>query len=234
MKFVCAGKNKVLFERLYSEIFEIGDSFYYYEDGLELLNDLSSQRISPDLVLLEQKLYKSFLPLFYEVLKSKEVKIPLILLGVHTPNGENQVPLWISENEFQYDIQTMHTMIPILKKIDEKSAILWKKADSLEKSSFKESISEDFIENFSRKNSLTPAISSLLSFFCENKFRDVSLEEIEEKVTLLSNTDLSRKNVAYANISRLRKNLNKIPKCPLDLIRTKKGCYRLIIHWCEN
>ena len=67
MCFVCSGKNEQIFKRLYEEISEENDRFYFYESALDLIKDVTLKNIAADLILLEYKIFKGFSEMLYMI-----------------------------------------------------------------------------------------------------------------------------------------------------------------------
>ena len=102
MCFVCSGKNEQIFKRLYEEISEENDRFYFYESALDLIKDVTLKNIAADLILLEYKIFKGFSEMLYMILKGQSIKLPVILLDFRRAI-QNSVVKWVSENEFVLD-----------------------------------------------------------------------------------------------------------------------------------
>ena len=222
--FVCSGKNERIFKRLYEEISEENDRFYFYESALDLIKDVTLKNIAADLILLEYKIFKGFSEMLYMILKGQSIKLPVILLDFRRAI-QNSVVKWVSENEFVLEMQVSDKIIEILKKIE--AFIL------------AENIFDDFPDN-EQKNppkekqiplktfDLPPATNNLLSYFYQNRSREISLEEIENFLNIKTKSKLMRRNVAYSYISRLRKNCDS--GCQkMKIIRPRKGFYQLLI-----
>jgi len=87
---------------------------------------------------------------------------------------------------------------------------------------------ENPIEEMHKKSILPPSIYNLLSFLYKNRLREISLDEIEKHLHVESDSDKIRKNTVYAYIARARNCIEREPLCQLQLLRTRKGYYRLI------
>ena len=198
-----------------------GDDFLFYESGLELIKDLSSGYVSPDLILLEYKVFRNFEDVMYRLLKSMDLKIPVVMTG---PSCQSRLALarCVSENEFALDFQ-----IPCqtIRKIEKICTFIREKC-----------IFDDLSEIVLNENTvplkdfeLPPVENNLLAFFYENRSRELSVEELEKQLDVKAESKIVRKNVVYSYISRLRNDFNKNLLSQMKIVRTKKGFYQLII-----
>ncbi|MBQ8013274.1 MAG: hypothetical protein IJ257_02605 [Treponema sp.] len=240
MRFVCSGVNKKVFEFLYEEIYEDGDTLTYSPDILSLLRDLFFEKFYADIIFLEHENHKSFLDFIYYLLNSKDLKIPLIVIGNPEMDEQRRLGYWISENEFQYDVQNLHLLIPLFRKISSalESEVIKNlickpaeplTADKLSKKIYENTKKKSNLELFRGKNELPPSVYNLLLFLYKNRAREVSIEEIEMQLNIECKSKKIRKNAAYAYISRLRKCMKASPACELRLLRTRTGYYKLFL-----
>ncbi len=238
MKFVFAGKSRGLFELLKFGICDESDSILFFEDGLTLLRNLIFKEVTADLLILENSLYKGFADCFYSVLDSRNMKIPLILLGDSGVAKGNRLSKWISENEFQYDIQNLHEYVPVFNKIN----LLLESQEFkklLENSGEKKFIPEEKslvrnnkanpVDNLRRRANLSPAVCNLLQYLYKNRCREVSIDELERQISINAESEKNGKNVIYAYISRLRKSIDSVPLCTMEILRTRTGHYKLLL-----
>ena len=223
MRFVCLGRNQKFFEFLCQMICGEEDKFVFFADGLSLLRDIFLGFLAADLILLDWDFYKEFSDFIFGLFESKNLKIPMIFIGGELV-GSGRICHWFSINEFQYDIQSLHPMIPTFQKIDA----------ALESDEVKNLLSEkkfgesDIVELCRRGMILPPSVLKFFSFLWRNRRREVSLEEIARKLNLASLSEKSKKNAVYSYIARLRKYIKKISACELEIVRTRTGFYRLM------
>lgn len=220
---------------LYQSFSNENDDFSFFEDGLALVRKAMSRTSEDDdMILLDYDLYKGFSDVIYEVLNSKQLKIPLISIGEPERNETERVSWWISINELKYDVQTFHTLVPVLKKI----------SASLEDIDFHgisenqtaavpalplKPVKRNFIEDFRKNNALPPSIYNLLAFLYKNRSHEISIDDIVEHLNIKGNNEKEKKNAAYAYISRLRKFIDGTTSCKVELLRTRTGYYRLFL-----
>lgn len=229
MCFVCSGRKRNTFELLYQEVSSSDDVFIFYESGLSLLKDLICKNISADLLLLEYSLYQGFSDFFYDVLLAKNMKIPIILIGNPFLKRKSLAQRWISENELYYDVQTFHTLRHILQRITEALGL-----EMIHRLFFEEAAESsapkkaNLVEIIRKKTALTPVVSNLLNFFYKNRRREISIREIENLLHIAAKSEKIRKNVVYAYISKLRKCVETVSFCSIEIVRTRKGFYQLI------
>ena len=235
MHYLCSGKCKKVFEMLYQSFSNENDDFSFFEDGLALVRKAMSRTSEDDdMILLDYDLYKGFSDVIYEVLNSKQLKIPLISIGEPERNETERVSWWISINELKYDVQTFHTLVPVLKKI----------SASLEDIDFHgisenqtaavpalplKPVKRNFIEDFRKNNALPPSIYNLLAFLYKNRSHEISIDDIVEHLNIKGNNEKEKKNEAYAYSSRLRKFIDGTTSCKVELLRTRTGYYRLFL-----
>ena len=247
MCYVCSGQNKKIFELLYKRFATETDTFVYFDSGMDLLSSLTSGAVHADILLLDFTVYKSFCDFIYDFLKSRNLKIPIILLGKFLTSEKNLPARWISENEFRYETQTLHTLAPVLKKINnalsdeaieryfsryrysDEANSLWFEKIAAAGEKQKITKSKNLIEFVRRKTNLPPSVFNLFKFLYKNRRREVSIEEIEKVMNITSKCEKIKKNAAYAYISRLRKSIEKLPEDIIELVRTRKGYYKLIV-----
>lgn len=234
MFFACSGKTRGEFEELCKKICGKGDSVVFYASGLELLQKIVVNPRRTDLILLDYEFYKGFANLIFDVLKSRDIKIPVIMIGKTLANKKLCTEVWIAENEFRYDVQNFHMLRPVLDRISLAfSSIEEKMPDEISPSLKTEDLrlasrEENPIEEMHKKSILPPSIYNLLSFLYKNRLREISLDEIEKHLHVESESDKIRKNTVYAYIARARNCIEREPLCQLQLLRTRKGYYRLI------
>ncbi|MBQ9206836.1 MAG: helix-turn-helix domain-containing protein [Treponema sp.] len=238
MCFVCSGRSRNAFKILFQKISDTRDGFVFYDTGLSLLKGLSSCNSSDTLIMLDYDLYKGFSDFIFDFLRVKQLKIPMILIGNPLRDARNSPERWICENELQYDVQTLHTLQPLLKKIScqfetEEIQSLFKNICPVSENSpptllKTESEKINPVEMLRRSVDLPPSIFHIFSYFYKNRRREVSLIEIENLLALKSDSSVVRKNSAYSYISRLRKYMENSATCTFRLIRTQKGFYQLV------
>lgn len=240
MRIVCSGRSRRWFKNLYQKICGDKDSFLFFGSALALLHKLISETVRADVLLLDYDLYHGFAGLFFEMLRSGDLEIPILLVG-HGRTSD-RVQGWLCENELHYDTQTMHRVIPLLQKINEAlesggmdDLFLSADGDEMRACSFERARLQaspqkmNPIEQLRRKTDLPPSSYNLLKFMYKNRRREISIEEIETHIQIEGGSDAARKNTAYSYISRLRKCIEKSPRCEMEIIRTRKGFYRLFL-----
>ena len=185
---------------------------------------------------MDYDLYRNFTELIYDILNSKNLKIPLILVGDPKRNAVERMNYWVSINEFRYNIQTLHLMSPLFQKITEeldspdlRNLIFGNDVSetALELEAPVKNSRKNVLESFRKSNNLPPSIYNLLVFLFKNRSREVSVDEIARYMNISGENEKSRKNAVYAYISRLRKFIDCTPKCAIELRRTRTGYYRL-------
>lgn len=239
MLFLCSGKCKKLFEILYRQISVGCDKFNFYEDGMNLICAAIKEKSDSALILVDYELYKGFIDTIYDILKSQNLKIPLILIDDPRHDTSERVNYWISINEFKYDIQTLHLLAPLFTKISEalelpaiKKLILeYSQDETPELVNFvpAKTCNLNLLSDFPQKNCLTPTIYSLLSFFYQNRCREVSIDEIASYMGINAQNDKSRRNAVYAYLARLRKFIERDSLGQVELLRTRTGYYKLFL-----
>ncbi len=239
MNFVFLGQNRSLFNLLKTYVCGENDSFSHFDDGLSLLKILILNDSGVDLILLEHDRYKGFADFFFILLSSRNLIIPLVYIGASNSGEHGRIAEWISENEIQYDIQTLHSFLPAFNKISsalEKPDIksLLEKPPSSDKFNTEEKLlvrksklcPVDVLRN---QTDLTGPAYYLLKFLYKNRCREVSINEIEDFLNLNGGNEKTRKNVIYAYISRLRKCIDSVPLCKMEILRTRRGFYKLLL-----
>ena len=241
MHYLCSGKCKKVFEMLYQSFSNEKDLFNFYEDGLALMQSAVSRTSEESMILLDYELYKGFSDVIYDVLKARQLKTPVLLIGEPGRNERERVNRWISINELKYDVQNFHLLVPLLKKIS--SAVENLKIPSESHSAVPaaaavpavssataiplKTVQRNFMAAFRKNASIPPSIYNLLDFLYKNRNRDVSIDEIADHMKIHGSTEKERKNTAYAYISRLRKAIASPDGCQVDVMRIRTGYYRL-------
>ena len=241
MHFLCCGKCKKVFEILYQGIAEGGDSFSFYEDGLSLINKAMIEKSESGLIFMDYDLYKGFVNLIYDVLNSKNLKIPVILIGDPKRDVTERMNYWVSINEFKYGIQTLHLQAPLFKRISEAlespeiKELIFKgeRTEHISSAIAREPVKsnrKNLLISFRKKTILPPSIYNLLAFLYKNRCREVSVDEIAAYMKIGTKTEKSRRNAVYAYIARLRKCIGTNPTCSVEVLRTRTGYYKLFLH----
>ena len=226
-------------KRLFFQAFaEKSDSFTFCETGLILLNTVLENKTGFDLIIQEYELYKNFSSLIYDIFRSKRIKIPIIAVGDKKLSPDDFETFWISRNEYELDIQSLHSLLPLFKKIStclgqaEIKNIFYDTSFSApffsELSVLKQN-RQSFMDYINKNTCFPPSAVNLLTFLYENRYREVSIEEIIIYLNIRAANDRSSHNSAYCYLSRLRKMIDRAPQCPVIIRRTKKGFYRLIV-----
>ena len=237
--FSASGRKKC--ELLFSTFSDESDEFMFCKDGLSLLDSVIFGDRRADLIFLDCLLYRNFSDFIYNLLKSKNIRIPIIMFGGENSDSDRRIQNWIAENEIRYDIQNLHLLIPVFTRIDaalrsenvrvmleEKESRFEDDKERLHLRSKKKQA--DLIEDFRKKTDLPPSIHNLLAFLYKNNARDVSIEEIMRHLNISLKSDKSGRNIVYAYIARLRKCIDNTPLCSLEILRTRTGYYRLLLH----
>ena len=240
MRFVCSGRNRNSFKLLYDKVSDEGDGFFFYEKGLELLNSLSSIDGADALIFLDEEIYKGFLGFVYDFLRVKDWKIPILMIGETIFSETHRAEKWVAENEFQYDIQTLHLLVPVLRKISSaldchefrknfvtKNTMLFERVNPVETQKIRKN-NLNPVESLRRALNLPPTVFNLFHFLFVNRCREVGVEEIEKLLQLKVQSEKTRKNSAYSYISRLKKCIEKVQNFNFRVIRTRKGFYKLV------
>lgn len=188
---------------------------------------------------MEYEVYKGFVDTIYDILKSQNLKIPLILIDEPKRESSERVNYWISINEFKYDIQTLHLLAPLFTKISEALEVLEIKelmVDCFQAENSKlrslmpaKSCNLNFLSIFRHKNCLSPTIYNLFFFLYQNRCREVSVDEIASYMGINTQNDKSRRNTVYAYLARLRKFIETDSLIHVELLRTRIGYYKLFL-----
>ena len=117
MRVLCSGQGRKAFELLCGFLSDEEMYLDYCKDGLSLFQKVIYEVQHPEVIILDYALYKGFSDLIFNLLASKNLKIPVILLGEKVHGVEQRISSWISENEFQFDLQSLHEKVPLFKKI---------------------------------------------------------------------------------------------------------------------
>ena len=240
MHFLCSGKCKKVFEMLYRRVYNGGDKFSFFEDGLSLIREVLNEKNEISIIFMDYDLYKGFTDVIYDILRSKNLKIPIILIGDPKRKCSERMNFWLAINEFQYDIQTLHLMTPLFKKITEalecteiKKLIFEteKSGDipSMELSPPVKTVRKNVLEPFRKDANLPPSIYNLLAFLFKRRCHEVSVDEIARYMNINGSDEKSRKNAVYAYIAKLRKCIDGNPRCSLEVLRTRRGYYKLVV-----
>ena len=246
MNFICSGRNENFYKLLFQKTAEASDDFFYYEEGLKLLQEILADRINYDIIILDWELYKGFSDLIYSILNSREKKIPILLVGDKEVSQNERVCNWLSENEIQYDNAFFEKMIPLFKKISanlecedlkdllneeaSQSEIIPLKRPNENPSiqSMENSITQ-FPDDFFETNRFSTSDRNLFNLFYSNQSREISLEEIGRHLNINAENEKSWRNQTYVYISRLRQTIKNSNKRKVKILRTRKGFYKLFL-----
>ena len=238
MHFLCTGKCKKVFEILYRRVFTTKDEFSFCNDGLSLIQTVLTEKNEDSIIFMDYDLYRNFTELIYDIFRSKQLKIPLILVGDPKRNAVERMNYWVSINEFQYEIQTLHLMAPLFRRITDclespevKKLIF--EGDELESSPELalpvKAVRQNILECFRKSNKMPPSIYNLLVFLFKHRCREVSVDEIASYMNISGESEKSRKNAVYAYIAKLRRFIDCTPRCSLEILRTRTGYYKLLL-----
>lgn len=238
MCFICSGRNRKVFEMLYEMISKVGDEFVFYEDLLLLLDMVVFGGIKSDLLLLDYELHWKSIDFIYNLFESNKLAIPVIMIGGPELPVDAQVGKWISENEFRYDTQNLHYLIPLFRKIfsAEKSDELKKLMPDSKKTSaasnelrLRERPLRNLMESFRKNADMPPSIYNLLIFLYKRHGKEVSIDEILSYLNQNHSSGMFCRKSAYSYIARLRKCIKSSPFCDIELMRTRTGYYKLFL-----
>lgn len=235
---MCSGRNQKVFEMLYEMISEAGDEFVFYEDLLRLLDMVVFGGAKSDMLLLDYELHRKSVDFVYNLLESTKLKIPVIMIGGPEVSSDVQIAKWVSENEFRYDIQNLHYLLPLFKKIysAEKSDALKKLISDSSKTSadfselkLREKPARNLMETFRKNTDMPPSIYNLLIFLYKRHGKEVSIDEILGHLEQSHESGKFCRESAYSYIARLRKCIKTSPFCDIELMRTRTGYYKLFL-----
>ena len=240
MHFLSSGKCKKVFEMLYRRVYNGGDKFSFFEDGLSLIREVLNEKNEAAIIFMDYDLYKGFTDVIYDILKSKNLKIPIILIGDPKRKTTERMNFWVAVNEFQYDIQTLHLMTTLFKKITEAlecseiKKLIFETDNTGENSVLElsppvKTVKKNVLEPFRKDANLPPSIYNLLAFLFKRRCREVSVDEIASYMNINGTDEKSRKNAVYAYIAKLRKCIDCTPRCKLEVLRTRRGYYKLVL-----
>ena len=228
MFFLCSGRSEGLFKILFDKISQKSDSYFFCKNGLSLLNELLLSKSVVDLIILEWEPYRTFADVIFNVLESRNMKIPLILIGKKESNCDKRLSDWISLNELKYDMQLPELFYQILERISSVIDLLDMRDDDEAPVPLK-SPGKNAIEFFATRNPLSPALVKLFTYMYKNRLREVSLSEIASFMKIQGTDATAVKNATYSYISRLRKCIEKTYSCGVKVTRTRSGYYKLFL-----
>ncbi|MBR1722804.1 MAG: helix-turn-helix domain-containing protein [Treponema sp.] len=228
MFFLCSGRNEGPFKILFDKVSVKSDSYLFCQNGLSLLDELLMSRTRADLIILEWDLYRTFSDVIFNVLKSKNMKIPLILIGKKESDCGKLLADWISLNELKYDIQILESCYQVLKRISLAVELLDMGRNVQVQVPLKKK-NRNTIEIFAIKNSLSPSAVKLFTYLYKNRLREVSVAEIASFMKIQGSDAIAVRNATYSYISRLRKCIEKTYSCSVKIMRTRSGHYKLFL-----
>ncbi|WP_407427100.1 hypothetical protein [Treponema sp.] len=242
MCFIFSGKDKKFCEHLYEQIADIDDAYFFFENGLDLLKNITGLILKCDILFLDYEMYKDYAGFIYDIFCSKNLILPIILLGDKRISAGLRVARWVSENEFYYNVQTLHTMLPVFNKINDalnscslehtvEPVIMPEVKDKKSLETFPDN--NNLVEKINQELHLNYSMLKLLNLFHERYDTDVSIEEILLSLSIQSDSEKENKNLTYAYISRLRKHLKLSSYAQLknvQICRSGKGFYRMIMN----
>ena len=167
-------------------------------------------------------------------------KIPVIYYNDPAPDDAERVQHWIGQNELCYKGKFPQKFVEILEKLNEivcdcsvKQHISLLQPPvpvGFEKLRIMEEKRDLDLVQFRFRNNLSPAIFNLFEFMYRNRTRELSLKEIEKALFGRRKSFLRHRASVYSYISRLRTQIETDFASKVRILRSGKGCYRMIVY----
>ncbi len=233
MKYLLSGLDQDFLRTLSSRSCNSSDMCFFYDEPLSLvsavLEDGLVKKSEQCLMILDYDLYGQFKKCFYRLLFDAGFKIPIVIFNAPGVDPSCRMLRWLSENEIEYECLDFGSFVPIFEKLD---FILSEMERHREKGACEKSAScnphkkTGGLKSGNSLYSLPPSMKNLYSFLFDNAHREISIDEIAQKLEITAQKKIQRNNLAYAYIARLRKYL---ADGSVRIVRAKKGFYRLVL-----
>lgn len=216
-----------------------GWTCFIQNDWIGLYRSLQETECKIDMIICDFTLIGScYFNLFESILELGK-KIPVIYYNDPVPSDDERIAHWISQNELCYSSKFPAYCVNVITELNKiicdktvkRHISLLQPAVPVGFDLKKNGNSEKEIDllSFRFRNNLTPVLFKLFEYMYKNRFRDLSLKELNRVLRKKNHFFLKPKNFAYAYISRLREKIKNDLIVKTKIIRSSPGYYRLII-----
>ena len=229
--------SRLIMERLHKK--KIG--CFLQTDWVALYRDLQDYNCKISMIACDFALAGSSYFNLAQSIREMGKSIPVVYYNDPLPKDEERVSHWISQNELNlkegvsdevrevfHELNLAVTDPRIRRHISILQPALPVGFDA---SSYKTSEKEIDLLDFRLRKKLTPVMFSLFEFMYKNRRKDLSIKEIARVLFKKKKSFFLRRNTCvYAYISRLRCLIENDLIVKIKIIRSSRGCYRMIVY----
>lgn len=234
--FVCNKKYEIVFFTKLSEF-----ARFVYEAAIRKINENSLDEIF--LIFADYSLFPMDSINPYLALLRDNVAFPLCLYNDPYPKPEQRAAYWLSKNHFYYkdfiseerfvEISEIFTKLQdflLLPNVSKKISVIcdfYKSINLNDENKFKTESELNSLKNIKSKSekNLPSSRCKLLEYFLAHLDEEIELQTLSNFMWGKSSQDKSKS--LYAYINDLRRMLENVPNCEFELLRTKKGFYKM-------
>lgn len=244
MKFLFSGYENDILNQLAKRVCSENDEFTFYDDPLEMMADLLEASPHLKILILDYYFYRYFKKYLFKILIDAGMRVPIVFYNDPDVDPRCRELRWLSENELEYECMGTEPYIRLFEKLDvilrdfdfsqcqkklpqKKNYIDGEFAErrALDRMDDKILTEAQKAQILSDLPPSMAALFSLLNDAADEKNREVSIDEILQKLAITEQDRIQRNNIAYSYIARLRKCMRMNPN--VKIIRTQKGFYKL-------
>ena len=219
---------------------EKGHIGFIQDDWVDLRRNLFTSRRQIDIIICDFSYAANHVIDIFEIIKEAQKQIPVIFYNDPTPSDSERAAHWLAINQFAYGQDMNESIINEFEnfnkiitdpKIRRHIPLLQHNKPVepyIEESELNSS--EIDLNAFRRRNRLTPALFRVFKFMYENRKKELSIKDIAKGSLDKSDKCGNRASTVYSYISRLRKTIENDNFARVDIVRTAKGSYEMLLY----
>lgn len=218
---------------------KFGFHCFLQNDWNALYRELQAPDCQLDLLVCDFLLTSTCCFNLFEAIIETGKKIPVIYYNDPSFDNLERINHWIGQNEIYYQTKFPSEYLDFLDKLNKticapdikRHIALLQPPVPLgqfqeENSDFKEQLN---LLEFRIQNNLSPVLFRLFEFMYKNRTKDLTLKELEKALFNRRRSFFGHKSSVYSYISRLKTSLGAEGTSGVRILRSSKGCYRLIV-----
>ena len=227
---------RIFMDRLSAE----GHCCFLEDDWLDFYLKLKNPETTPDLIVGDFRLMGDKASDVFEYVRCTGNIIPVLFYNDPIPDDCQRVEYWIDRNEKMFRSPFCLEMLPVLERINEiivdpdvrKHISFLQPAVPLDnkKCGISTENREIDLTALRRRNRLPPVIFKLLKYMYANRHREMSVRELGKVLFSGKERFFVKENTIYSYISRLKKYIAGDVVTDMEIVRSGKGEYELVVY----
>ncbi|MDD5789671.1 MAG: hypothetical protein PUE30_04015 [Spirochaetia bacterium] len=218
---------------------KFGFRCFLQNDWNVLYSELQAPQCRIDLLVCDFMLTSTCCFNLFEAIIEAGKKIPVIYYNDPSFGDLERVNHWISQNEIYYQSAFPSKYLDFLDKLNKtvcdprikRHISLLQPPVPLDGTEEENAGAEEKLNlvEFRLRNNLSPVLYRLFEFMYKNRTKDLTLKELEKALFSRRRSFFGHKSSVYSYISRLKTSLGAGETSNVRILRSSRGCYRLIV-----